>query len=101
MFRPPYLMGIAYTLTAMAVNRASIISRMGPDIKQRFARRLKELRLKAGLSVSELAQCSRISRQHIRDLELSYPQKRATIVTLEKLAKGLQIPIWKLLQFKD
>ena len=72
---------------------------MGKDIKCRFAERLKELRVDAGLSVSGLAKHSGVSRQHIRDLELPFPQKRATIVTLEKLAKGLKTPIWKLLQF--
>ncbi|GEM_PF-4606618 len=74
---------------------------MSKGIKVRFAKRLRTLRLKAGLSVSELAQCSGVSRQHVRDLEMPIPQKRATIETLEKLAKGLKIPIWKLLQFKD
>jgi len=71
------------------------------DIRCRFAARLKELRIKAGLSVSELAERAGVSRQHVRDLEMVYPQKRATIVTLEKLAKGLRTPVWKLLQFKD
>ena len=71
------------------------------DIKARFAKRLRQLRIKAGLSVSELAKRSDISRQHIRDLEMTFPQKRATIETLEKLAKGLKVPVWKLLQFKD
>jgi len=74
---------------------------MSKDIKCRFGERLKELRLKADHSISELAQLSGVSRQHIRDLELPYPQKRVTIETLEKLAKGLKVPIWKLLQFKD
>ncbi len=70
------------------------------DIKCRFARHLKELRTKAGLSVSELAKQSRVSRQHIRDLELPIPKKRVTIETLEKLAKGLRLPHYRLLQFK-
>lgn len=74
---------------------------MAKDIKARFSSRLKQLRAKAGLSVSELAACSKVSRQHIRDLEMPIPQKRATIVTLEKLARGLRVPVWKLLQFKD
>ena len=74
---------------------------MPRDIRERFGKRLKGLREKAGLSVSELADRSGVSRQHVRDLELSYPQKRCTIVTLEKLAKGLKIPTWKLLQLKD
>lgn len=69
------------------------------DIRARFARRLKTLREKAGHSIPELARLSNVSRQHIRDLELPYPEKRVTITTMEKLAAGLKIPIWKLLQF--
>jgi len=70
------------------------------DIRVRFAVRLKELRNERGWSVSELAKRSGVSRQHIRDLELPYPEKRVTIVTVEKLAKGLRVPLWHLLQFK-
>ena len=69
------------------------------DIRRSFAMRLKQLRAKAGYSVPELAKISGVSRQHIRDLELNYPEKRVTIVTLEKLARALKIPAWKLLQF--
>jgi len=74
---------------------------MSRDIKIRFAKKLRELRTNAGYSISELAKRSGVSRQHIRDLELTYPEKRVTIETLEKIAKGLRIPVWKLLQFKD
>jgi len=74
---------------------------MPRNIRVRFGRRLKTLRGKACYSVSELAKRSGVSRQHIRDLELPFPEKRATIETLEKLAKGLGLPIWKLLQFRD
>ena len=74
---------------------------MPKDIKVQFAKKLRELRTKRGFSVSELAQASGVSRQHIRDLELDYPVKRCTIETLEKLAKGLKIPTHKLLEFKS
>ena len=74
---------------------------MQEDIRIRFAKRLKALREKSGSSVSELAQKSGVSRQHIRELEISHPEKRVTITTLEKLAKGLKVPVWKLLQFKE
>ena len=74
---------------------------MPRNIKVRFGRRLKTLRGKARYSVSELAKRSGVSRQHIRDLELPFPEKRVTIETLEKLARGLGMPVWKLLQFKD
>ena len=74
---------------------------MPTDVRKKFSKRLKELRLRADYSISDLAKSSGVSRQHIRDLELKYPHKRATIVTLEKLAKGLKIPAWKLLQFDN
>ena len=74
---------------------------MHKDIRIRFGERLKELRTEAGLSVTELAKRSGVSRQHIRDLELPFPEKRVTIVTIEKLAKGLKIPPWHLLHFRS
>ncbi len=73
---------------------------MSTDVRILFAKRLKELRRRKGYSVSELAKRAGVSRQHVRDLELDAPQKRVTIITLEKLAKGLGVPIWTLLQFE-
>lgn len=72
---------------------------MATDIRVRFARRLRELRQRKRYSVPELARRSSVSRQHIRDLELDVPQKRITIVTLEKLAKAFEISLSKLLNF--
>jgi transcriptional regulator with XRE-family HTH domain len=74
---------------------------MPQDIRTRFAKHLRSLREEKGISVSQLAQKSGVSRQHVRELELRDPQKRVTIVTLEKLAKGLSLEIWKLLQFDN
>lgn len=74
---------------------------MKEDIRILFAKRLRALREEAGHSIPDLAKKSGVSRQHIRDLELPFPQKRVTITTLQKLAFGLKIPVWKLLQFKD
>lgn len=73
---------------------------MSTDVRVRFAKHLKELRQRRGYSVSELAKRSGVSRQHIRDLELDVPQKRVTIITLEKLAKGLGVSTWELLRFR-
>ena len=87
-------------MTAIAVIQSVIIPVMRADIRVLFAQRLKQLRTKAGYSIPELAKKSRISRQHVRDLELPFPQKRVTITTLQKLADGFKIPVWKLLQFK-
>ena len=74
---------------------------MRQDIRIRFSKRLRCLREKAAYSIPELAKKAGVSRQHIRDLELPFPQKRVTITTIEKLAGALKVPAWKLLQFKD
>lgn len=70
------------------------------DVRSLFAKRLKSLRLKKGLSVSQLAGLSGVSRQHIRELELVDTQKRITITTMKKIADGLKRPIWSLVQFR-
>jgi transcriptional regulator with XRE-family HTH domain len=70
------------------------------DVRTLFAKRLKMLRTKAGLSISGLAKLSGVSRQHVRELELPDAQKRVTITTMKKLADGLNIPMWNLVQFK-
>ena len=72
---------------------------MYTDVRVKFARLLKKLREKKGLSVSQLAKKAGVSRQHVRDLELTYPTKRVTIITIEKLARGLDVPMWALLKF--
>ena len=74
---------------------------MPKDIRVRFAKHLKQLRERKKYTISQLAKRSGVSRQHIRDLELDVPQKRVTIVTLEKLAKGLGVPMWNLLRLRD
>lgn len=70
------------------------------DVRLLFAKRLKSLRGKAGLSVSQLAKLSGVSRQHVRELELPDAQKRVTITTMKKLADGLKLPMWNLVRFK-
>lgn len=67
------------------------------DIRHRFAKALKKQRESKNLSVSGLAKVSNVSRQHIRELELSDCQKSATITTMEKLANGLGIKVHELL----
>ena len=88
-------------MTAIAVNLIVIIKPCKRISELDFARHLRKLRERKRYSISELAKRSGVSRQHIRDLELDMPQKRVTIVTLEKLAKGLKISVWELLRFKD
>jgi transcriptional regulator with XRE-family HTH domain len=70
------------------------------DIRRLFAIRLRELRKKNGLSVSQLARKAQISRQHIRELEIPDCRKYVTIKTLCKLSKAFDRPVWEMLKFK-
>lgn len=73
---------------------------MQKDIRRRFARQLYRLRQHYNLTQEQLAERAGISTKYLQNLESKEP-KKATIVTVEKLAKGLGIPVWKLLPFKE
>jgi transcriptional regulator with XRE-family HTH domain len=55
--------------------------------------------IKYNLTQEALAEKSGISTKYLQNLESKKP-KIASIVTLEKLAKGFGMPLWKLLKFK-
>jgi transcriptional regulator with XRE-family HTH domain len=67
------------------------------NMKVEFPKKLKAVREKAGYSILALARRAKISRQHIRDLELG--NKYITLKTLCKIANALKVPMWKLLYF--
>lgn len=69
-------------------------------IRIQFAKRLRQLREKAGFSIKAFSERSGISRQHLRELEYTQTRKRVTITSMDKIAKALGIPVWKLLQFE-
>lgn len=71
---------------------------MSQDIRYRIGRRIVQLRHKQGLTQEELAERSGVSYKYIQMLEGKNPNK-ASIVVLEKIAKGFNIPLWKLLKF--
>ena len=73
---------------------------MAKDIRLRLAQQIRYFREKRVLTQDELAGRSGISTKYLQNLEGKDP-KKATVVTLQKLANGFKIPIWKLLQFKD
>ena len=68
------------------------------QVLQSFAAKLKKLRIAKGLTVSQLANASGISRQHVRELELKDAYKRPTITTLAKLAAGLDVSLSRLVE---
>ena len=60
-----------------------------------MANKLKEVREAQGISVSELARISDVSRMTIWKLENGTPQS-PTVRTLQKIADALRVPIHEL-----
>ena len=64
-----------------------------------LGKRIRYLRAKRGLTQEELASRANISTKYLQNLEGKKP-KVASIITLEKLAKGFGIPLWEFLRIK-
>ena len=71
---------------------------MKTDVRHQLGRQIIRLRIKNNLTQEALAERAGISTKYLQNLEGKRP-KKATVVTLEKLAKAFKIPIWKLLKF--
>ena len=71
---------------------------MERDICRQFGKRLVKLRTQRGLTQEALAEKAGISTKYLQNLEGKRP-KKATIVSLQKLANGFGMPLWKLLKF--
>ncbi len=65
----------------------------------KLGKRIRYLREKYNLTQEELASRSNISTKYLQNLEGKNP-KNASLVTLEKLAKGFGMPLWELLRIK-
>lgn len=72
---------------------------MHQDVTHQFGRQLRLLRDKQHLTQDELAARAGISTKYLQNLEGKSP-KKATIVTLQRLADALEIPLWKLVKFE-
>ena len=68
------------------------------DVRHQLGQKIKALRVKLGLTQDELAWRAGISTKFLQNLEGKTP-KKATIITLQKIAIGFKIPLWKLLKF--
>jgi transcriptional regulator with XRE-family HTH domain len=66
------------------------------DIKVRFGRRLRELRLEKGLSQEKLANLSEIDRTYIPGIENG--KRNVSIKILERLSKVLSISLSDMLK---
>ncbi len=73
---------------------------MSKDIRLQLSGRIRGLRNRYKLTQDELADRAGISTKYLQNLEGKTP-KKATVITLQKLANAFKIPVWKLLQFKD
>jgi len=72
---------------------------MGKEIRVRFAKRLRELRLKKKWTQEELAEYADLAYRHVQRLESAKNPPPAKIDTIEKLAKAFGITIAQLLKF--
>lgn len=73
---------------------------MPKDIALQLGDRIRALREMHRLTQNELAERSGISTKYLQNLEGKTP-KRASIDTLQGLAEGFGIPLWKFLKFED
>lgn len=68
---------------------------MKKDILIKFGDKVREHRLRSGISQEELAVLSNVHRTYIGMIERA--EKNITLVNIEKIAKGLKIDIRSLL----
>lgn len=68
---------------------------MAAEILQKFGERVREERLKQGLSQEALAEKADVHRTYIGMIERA--EKNITLVNIEKISKALKIPIHELL----
>jgi transcriptional regulator with XRE-family HTH domain len=64
------------------------------DVGRRIGANIRRLREAAGLSQEELADRSGLHRTYISQVERAV--KNATIVSLDKIARGLDVPLTEL-----
>lgn len=69
---------------------------MAESINERFGKKLREVRLKMNISQEELAHRAGVHRTYIGMIERA--EKNITLANIEKLAKGLGVPISELLR---
>lgn len=59
------------------------------NIKQKFGKRIKELRLKEGISQEKLANLANLDRTYIPSIEKG--ERNVSIIVAEKLANALKV----------
>jgi transcriptional regulator with XRE-family HTH domain len=72
---------------------------MAENVRVKFARRLRELRLKRKWTQEELAEHAELAYRHIQRLESFKSPPPAKIDTLQKIAVAFKITLSNLLNF--
>ncbi|HIS82499.1 TPA: helix-turn-helix transcriptional regulator [Candidatus Scatenecus faecavium] len=72
---------------------------MSSNVKLLFAEKLKSMRKERGLSQLELALRSNVDRTYIGRIESL--ERVPSLIILQKIADGLEIPLWQLLKFEN
>ncbi len=71
---------------------------MKESVLRQLGKKTRALRSQLNLTQEELAQRSRISLKYIQKIE-GKDCPNIGLVTLQKLAEGFGIPLWKLIKF--
>lgn len=66
-------------------------------IKEKFGEKVARLRKEKNISQEQLSFAAGLNRTHIGMIERA--EKNVTITTIEKVAKGLNVPVSTLFQF--
>lgn len=61
------------------------------NIKQRFGKKIKQLRLRTGISQEELASLANLDRTYISGIEKG--ERNVSITVVEKLANAFKVPV--------
>lgn len=67
------------------------------NIKEKFGKKLRELRIKAGYSQEEFAFKAYLDRTYISDIERG--ERNVSIEVVEKIAEALELEITNLFEF--
>ncbi len=73
---------------------------MKQDVVSNLGKNIRTLRRKQKLTQEELAGRAHISLKYVQNLEGKKPQN-PSLVILQKLADGFDVPLWKLLKFDE
>jgi len=70
---------------------------MGKEIRHKIGSKIKSYRKAKGLTQAELSEVTHVKYKYVQQIEGKNPPN-LRVDTLQRIASGLKIPVWKLLQ---